>query len=95
MEDDELVGASVVEPFVERGSFPDGIEVESDGVGAGDDGSGDDVVSIHERASDWLANPVNVNGRGSDESDDEARRGGEQTRNHQNAEPTNIEAVIC
>jgi len=48
VEDDELEGSTVVEPFVETCCFPDGIEVESDCVGRGDDCPRDDVVAIEE-----------------------------------------------
>ena len=58
MEDDELVGSTVVEPFIKACSFPNGIEMESDGIAAGNDCAGDDVVSIEKRTGNWFADPV-------------------------------------
>ena len=47
VQDNQLVGAAVVQPFVKAGCFPDRVEVKTDGVAGGDDGSGDDVVAVH------------------------------------------------
>ena len=48
VEDDELVRTTIVEPFIERCGFPDGIEVKSNSVGRGNNCTRDDVVTVHE-----------------------------------------------
>ena len=48
VEDYELERTTVIEPLVERCGFPDGIEVESNCVGRGNNCTRDDVVTIHE-----------------------------------------------
>ena len=68
--------------------------MESDCVAARYDSTGDDVVTIEQRTSDRLADAIDVYRRSSDESDDETGSGCEQTGDHQDAEPTHIEAVI-
>src|SRR6476469_2297628 len=94
VEDHQLVRATVVEPLIEGSSFPDGVEVEATGVGRRHNCTRDDVVAVDEGASDGLTDTIDVNGRSRDESDDEADGGREQGRNHQDAEPAYIEAVV-
>ena len=94
MEDDELVGSTVVEPFIKACSFPNGIEMESDGIAAGNDCAGDDVVSIEKRTGYRLPNTVNVDRRGPNESKDKAGSGGKKGGDHQHTEPAHIEAVV-
>ena len=48
VEDYELERTTVIQPLVERCGFPDGIEVESNCVGRGNNCTGDDVVTVHE-----------------------------------------------
>jgi hypothetical protein len=48
VEDYELERTTVIQPLVERCGFPDGIEVESNCVGRGNNRTRDDVVTIHE-----------------------------------------------
>jgi hypothetical protein len=79
-----------VEPFVKASSFPNSVKMEPDGIGRGDNGTGDDVVSIHEGASDWLANPVDVDRRSSDEGYHEANRSGEEARHHECAKMPDV-----
>jgi len=94
VEDYQLERPTVVEPLIQRGSFPDGIEVKSNRVGRRNDSTRDDVVSIHKRTSDWFTDTIDVHGRSSDKCNDEANCCGKQSRNHQNAKPTHIEAVV-
>jgi hypothetical protein len=68
--------------------------MQSDCVAGGNDSSGDDVVSIHERASDWLANPIDVDRGSSDERDDEAGGGSQEARHHDDAEPADVQAIL-
>jgi len=46
VEDNQLVRTAVVEPLIQAGCVPNGIEVQADGVGGGDNCTGDDVVAI-------------------------------------------------
>jgi hypothetical protein len=94
VEDHQLIGATVVEPLIEAGGFPDGIEVQADGVAGGHNSTGDDVVAVHQAAGDGLADAVDVNGGSGDEGDDEAGGGGQQAGDHQHTEPAHVEAVV-
>ena len=94
MEDNQLVRTAVVEPLIERSSFPDGIEVQADGVGGRNNSTRDDVVAIDQRTSDWLTDAVDVNRRSGDEGNDEADGGSQQSWDHQHTEPTDVETVV-
>ena len=94
VEDYQLERTTIVEPLIERSSFPDGIEVETDSVRRRNNSTRDDVVAIHERTSNWFADAVDVNRRSSDESDDETDSSSEQRRDHQNAKPTDIQTIV-
>jgi len=94
VENYQLVRSTVVQPFVKAGGFPDGVEVQSDRVGGGNNSTGDDVVAVHQGTSNGFADAVDVNGRSGDEGDDEADGGGEQGGDHENAEPADVEAVV-
>jgi hypothetical protein len=54
----ELVRTTIIEPFIETSGFPDRIKVEADGVGGGHNSTRDDVVTVHERTSNWFADAV-------------------------------------
>jgi len=54
VEDHQLVRTAVVQPLVEAGGFPDGVEVQADGVAGRNNGAGDDVVAVHQGAGDRL-----------------------------------------
>ncbi len=94
VEDNQLVRTAVVQPLIERGSFPDGIEVKADGVRGGHNSTGDDVVAVDQGASDGLTDTVDINRRSGDKGDDVTDGGCEQTRDHQHTEPTHINAVV-
>ena len=68
--------------------------MESDCVAARYDSTGDDVVTIEQRTSDGFADTIDVHRGSSDECDDEANCSGEECRNHQGTEPTDIETVV-
>ena len=87
-------GTAVVQPLVERSSFPDGIEVQADGVGGGHNSTGDDVVAVDQGAGDGLTDAVDVDGGSCDEGNDEAGGGGQQGGDHQHTEPAHIQAVV-
>jgi len=46
VEDDQLVRTAVVEPLIQAGCVPNGIEVQANRIGGGDNCTGDDVVAI-------------------------------------------------
>jgi len=94
VEHHQLVRTAVVQPLVEAGGFPDGVEVQADGVAGRNNGAGDDVVAVHQRAGDGLTDAIDVHRGSSDEGDDEADGGGQQAGDHQHAEPAHIEAVV-
>merc|ERR1712054_340387 len=94
VEDNQLVRTAVVQPLIERSSFPDGIKVQADGVGGGNNSTGDDVVAVDQRTSDRLTDAVDVDRRGGNESNDEADGGSQQSWDHQHTEPTDIETVV-
>ena len=68
--------------------------MQANGVAGRNNSTRNDVVAIQQGTSDRLANAVDVNRRGGDESDDEASGGGKQTRDHQHTEPTDINTVV-
>jgi hypothetical protein len=59
--DDELVLTAVVEPFVKRSSLPDGVEVHTDSIRAGNNRSTDDVVTVKQRTGNRFTDSVNIN----------------------------------
>ena len=94
MENNQLEGAAVVQPLIEGSSFPDGVEVQADGVAGRNNSTGDDVVAVEQGAGDRLADAVDINRGSGDEGNDEAGGSSQQSRDHQNTEPTHIEAVV-
>ena len=89
-----MVRTAVIEPFIKRSGFPDGIEVEANCVRARNNCTGDDVVTIHERSSNWFANAIDVHRRSSDESGNETNSSGKKGWDHKNAKPADIKAII-
>ena len=94
VEHHQLVRTAVVQPLVEAGGFPDGVEVQTDGVARRNNGAGDDVVAVHQRAGDGLTDAVDIDRGSGDEGDDVADGGGQQAGDHQHTEPAHIEAVV-
>merc|ERR1712100_1011410 len=94
VEDNQLVRTAVVQPLIERGSFPDGIEVKADGVRGRNNSTGDDVVAVDQRTSDRLTDAIDVDRRSGDEGNDEADGGSQQCGDHQHTEPTDIQTVV-
>merc|ERR1711991_1231715 len=90
----QLIRTAVVQPLIEGSSFPDGIEVQADGVGRRNNSTGDDVVAVDQGASDRLTDAIDVDRRSGDESDDEADGGSQQGGDHQHTEPTDIQTVV-
>jgi hypothetical protein len=68
--------------------------MQSDSIRRRNNGTRDDVVSVHKRTCYWFPDAVDVHWGGTNESDDEANRCRKKARDHKNAEPTNINAVI-
>ena len=94
VENNQLEGAAVVQPLIEGSSFPDGVEVQADGVAGRNNSTGDDVVAVDQGASDGLTDAIDVDRRSGDESDDEADGGSQQCGDHQHTEPTDIQTVV-
>merc|ERR1712054_524097 len=94
VENNQLEGAAVVQPLIEGSSFPDGVEVQADGVAGRNNSTGDDVVAVDQGASDGLTDAIDVNRGSGDESDDEADGGSQQSGDHQHTEPTDIQTVV-
>ena len=94
VENNQLERTTVVQPLVEAGGFPDGIEVQADGVAGGDNSTRDDVVSVDQGASNRLTDAIDIDRRGGDEGNDVANGGGQQAGDHQDTEPTHIDAVV-
>ena len=94
VEDYKLIRTTIIQPLVQRSCFPDGIEVKTNCVGRRNNCTRDDVVTVDQRTSDWFTDTVDVHGGSSDEGDDEADSCCQQSWNHQNAEPTYIQAVV-
>ncbi len=94
MENHQLIRATVVKPFIKAGCFPDGIEVQADGVTGGDNSTGDDVVSVHQGAGNGLTDAVDVDGGSGDEGNDEADGRGQQRWDHESPKPANIQPVV-
>ena len=68
--------------------------MQADGVAGRNNSTRDDVVAVHQGASDRLADAIDVNRRSGDESDDEADGGSQQGGDHQHTEPTDIQTVV-
>ena len=94
VENNQLEGAAVVQPLIEGSSFPDGVEVQADGVAGRNNSTRDDVVAVDQGASDRLTDAIDVNRRSGDKRDDEANGGSQKARNHQDSKPTHINAVV-
>ena len=94
VKDDELIGATVVEPFVVCVRFPDWIEVDTDSVGRRNEGTRDDIVTIEERTCDWLTDTIDVDWRCHDETKDEDSSCKDDEREEEEAEVTNVETVV-
>merc|ERR1712178_126203 len=94
VENTQLEGAAVVQPLIEGSSFPDRVEVQADGVAGRNNSTRNDVVAVDQGASDRLANAIDIDRRSGDESDDEADGGSQQSGDHQNTEPTDIQTVV-
>jgi hypothetical protein len=84
----------VVEPLIQGSSFPDGVEVKTNSIRRRDNSTRDDVVTIHERTSNGFTDAVDVHRGRTDESDDETSSSGEEARNHEDPEPTNIQTIV-
>merc|ERR1712023_209094 len=97
VEDNQLVRTAVVQPLIEGSCFPDGVEVQTDGVGGRNNSTRNDVVAVDQGASDRLADAVDVNRRSGNEGNDEADGGSQQSWDHQHTEPTDVETVgsVC
>ena len=67
----------------------------SNGIGGGDDGSCDDVVPVEQATSDRFAYAIDVDGRGQDEGHDEDDCRNAKEREHQDAKPADVEAILC
>ena len=74
--------------------FRSGIEVETNSVRRRNNSTRDDVVAIHQRTSDGFTDAVDVHRGSTNEGNDEADGSSKQAGNHQDAEPTHIEAVV-
>jgi len=94
VENNQLVRTTVVQPLVEAGGFPDGVEVQADGVAGRNNSTGDDVVAVDQGAGNGLADAVDINRGSGDEGNDEADGRGQQAGDHQHTEPAHIEAVV-
>jgi len=94
VEDYQLIGTTIVEPLIERSSFPNGIEVKSDCVRRGYNSTRNDVVTVEKGTSNGFADAVDVHRRSSDEGNDEAYSCSKQGGDHQDTEPTDIQTVI-
>jgi carbamoyl-phosphate synthase small subunit len=72
----------------------DVLAMNPDGVAGRNNSTRDDVVTVHQRTSNGFTDAIDVHRRSSDEGDDEADSCSKQRRNHQNAEPTDIQTVV-
>ncbi|QQE67690.1 hypothetical protein GFS31_44030 (plasmid) [Leptolyngbya sp. BL0902] len=94
VENHQLVGATVVQPLIQGSGFPDGVEVQTDSVGGRNNSTRDDVVAVHQGASNRLTDAVDVHGGSSNEGDYETGGSSQQSGDHQHAEPANVQAVF-
>ena len=85
---------AVVEPLIHRGGFPDRVEMHANGIRRRNDCSRDDVVSVEKRSSDWLTDPIDIDGRSCEEGSDEAGSCCKKRGEHDGTEPANVEAVL-
>ena len=94
VEDNELERTTVVEPFIKRGSFPNGVKVQSNSIGRRDNSTRDDVVTIHQRTSNGFTDAVDVHRGSTDKSNDETSSSSKEGGDHQDPEPTNIQTIV-
>merc|ERR1712159_953521 len=71
VEDHQLERTAVVQPLIEGSGFPDGVEVQADGVAGRNNSTRDDVVAVEKGAGNRLADAVNINRGSGDEGNDE------------------------
>jgi len=95
VKDNELVRTTVVEPFIKTCCFPNWIEVKSNCIRRRNNSTRDNVVSIHERTSNWFPNTVNIDSWSSNKRDDKADSCSKESWNHKSSEPSNIKTVVC
>jgi hypothetical protein len=68
--------------------------VKADRVRGRNHRTGDDVIAQHQGPGNGLADAVDVDGGSRDEGNQKTNGGGQEARNHQNAKPTHINAVV-
>ena len=59
--DNKLVRATIVQPLIHGSGFPDRVEVHANGIGAWNNSTRDDVVSVQQRSCDGFSNTIDVN----------------------------------
>jgi len=94
VEYNELVRTTVIQPLIQRGSFPDGIEVKTDCIRRRYNCTRNDVVSVHQGTSNWFTDAVNIDRRCCNECSNEADGCCQQSWDHQHTEPTDIQTVV-
>jgi len=55
-----LERTAVVQPLIEAGGFPDGVEVKADGVAGRNNSTGNDVVAVQQGTCNRLTDAVDV-----------------------------------
>jgi hypothetical protein len=93
VKDNNLVGTTVVKPFIKRVGVPDRVEVKTDSVGRRNNGTRDDVVTIEKGTGDRLTDAIDVSWWSYEESQDVGEDSNGKDREHDNAEETNVHSV--
>ena len=60
VQDNQLVFTTIVQPFIHRSGFPDGVQVHANGVGGGDNGTRNNVVTVQQRSSNGFTDSINI-----------------------------------
>jgi len=90
---DELISTTVVKPFIKTERLPERIEMDTNSVGRWNNSTGDNVVTIDKRTSNWLTNTINIDCWSKEESSDVSYSSEGKKRENEETEPTDVKTV--
>lgn len=68
--------------------------MQADGVARRNNGAGDDVVAVDQRAGDGLTDAIDVHGGSGDEGNNKTNSSCKKSRDHKSPKPTHIETIV-
>mmetsp|Transcript_67693 Transcript_67693/g.162501 ORF Transcript_67693/g.162501 Transcript_67693/m.162501 type:complete len:334 (+) Transcript_67693:42-1043(+) len=93
VKNDELISTTIVKPLIETKRFPKRIEMNTNCVGRWNNCTGDNVVTIDKRTSNWLTNTINIDCWCKEECSDVCDSSKGKKRENKETEPTNVKTV--